>query len=304
MVGEGLRRSSLALDEMTTKCAELEGMLTRIVDPKEARVRVEALLEDQHEAVRILACRAVSLFPEDAELVQRLKTRIAEDESEHVRYEALRSFGPVVREGDFERALPEAEQRPELLALYDDVVAYLKDTLRDPKCCPPEKYGAVEALGALSAEDWVAPFIGSLWYAAEEKSKLAALMAITASADLRWQGIVKEALTEDSEVLQRHALQAAGAMGLTAVEDWVCRRAQRGGKRMRKAALKALSGLDTKRARRVLKRVAQNEKDKLCFEARSRIDEAAFVQQMLKKSQGSESKLKDDKDLENSGEKA
>jgi hypothetical protein len=274
------------LRKLAEKYADLEALIDGAEDSEETVQRLLGYLADPSEAVRMMACRACRRFCKSERLLDKLLTLADEDTENEVRYEALRALGGIIFEGDLWAAAEadyERETKSRIEALFRKTRSYLEELLQDPGRSAYERYGAVEALGALGGEDWVAPLIGALWYSGEDKAKLSALMAITASCDKRWTRLVLDALGEKKEVLLRKALMAAGALRLVKAEDLICRvaLARKKSKALRRAAFQALAGLDTKRSRRVLTKIARNGKDRLCDEARGRVDELAFSHKLL-----------------------
>jgi HEAT repeat protein len=276
----------MTLRELAEKYADLEQLIEQADDRPETAARLLNHLDDSSETVRMMACRACRAFPIDEDLNIKLLSLVDNDPDNEVRYEALRALGAIVSEGDLWSVADEnfdVEQSKKIRRLFNRTRAVLSGLLQDPGRCLFERYGAVEALGSLGGEDWVAPLIGELWYSNHDKAKLSALIAVTASCHKRWTSLVKDALNEQNEVLFQWAMLAAGALRLRDAEDLICRVAadKKKAEELRLAALEALAALNTKRSRETLTKVAQNTKDKLCLEARGRIDEMAFCHKLL-----------------------
>lgn len=254
--------------------------------PQTHALLLEYLNDGREEAVRMMACRAARSYPDNEDLNGKLIDLADHDSENEVRYEALRALGGIIREGDFWSVSDEdfePEKRAPILALFEKTKDYLRLLLLEATRSPFERYGAVEALGPLGGEDWVAPLIGGLWYSDEDKARHSALIAVAASCHKRWRGLVRDALNVKNEALFGKALIAAGAVGLREAEDLLCRVAarQKNSRILRTSAMKALASLDSKRSRKTLTKIMKNPRDKLALEARGRIDELAFSKKLL-----------------------
>lgn len=275
------------LRKLAKQYEELRALIERSDDtPKTHALLLEYLSDGKEEAVRMMACRASRAYPDNEALNIKLIELADHDPENEVRYEALRALGGVIREGDFWSVSDEdylSEKRSTILALFEKTKEYLRHLLMEGGRSPFERYGAVEALGPLGGEDWVAPLIGGLWYSDEDKARHSALIAVAASCHKRWQGLVRDALKVKNEVLFAKALIAAGALGLLEHEDLLCRVATRrkSSRFLRASAIKALASLDSKRSRSILTKIMKNPKDRLSLEARGRIDELVFSKKLL-----------------------
>ncbi|MDF1667249.1 MAG: HEAT repeat domain-containing protein [Planctomycetota bacterium] len=275
------------LRKLAKQYEDLRALIERPDDtPETHTLLLEYLGDGKEEAVRMMACRAARAYPGNEALNLKLIELADHDPENEVRYEALRALGGIIREGDFWSVSDEefqAEKRTKILALFEKTKDYLRHLLLEAVRSPFERYGAVEALGPLGGEDWVAPLIGGLWYSDEDKARHSALIAVAASCDKRWRGLVRDALKVKSEVLFSKALIAAGALRLLEHEEMLCRVAsrQKSSRLLRASAIKGLASLNSKRSRSILTKIMKNPKDRLSLEARGRIDELVFSKKLL-----------------------
>jgi HEAT repeat protein len=193
-------------------------LLTSLVESEDAfsdnQTVYQSYLSDPDPEVRTLALKGLWEYPDPA-LIDPLMEIASHDPAPQARYQAIRTLGRYIYEGemadyDFEWGTLE-DELPQVD--YQRVLIFLLDIARNPAASLDAQRFAIEALG-FSSEPEVTDMVEQAYHSPHVEMKVSALFAMGRSGQTRWDSYVLADLDSPDRRLQFEAVRAAGELHL------------------------------------------------------------------------------------------